>query len=39
VARVVELEDLGHATVARFEILAGHIEDYAVFVTRHKVTA
>lgn len=39
VARVVEVEHLGHATIVRFEILPGHIEDYAALVKRHRITA
>lgn len=39
VCRVVELEAVNDHTVVRFEILPGHIEDYAVLVKRHQVTA
>ena len=39
VARVMELEEIDTGTIVRFQILPGHIEDYAVLVKRHQLTA
>lgn len=37
--RVVELEEINGQMVVRFEILPGDIENYAMLVKRHNVTA
>ena len=39
VCRVVELEEVNGHMVVRFEILPGDIEDYAILVKRHNVSA
>ena len=38
VCRVLELEEVNGHTVVRFEVLPGHVEDYAILVKRHHLT-